>query len=59
MTKRIAAVVLWFYITLVIWNVIAFVTGLSVLFGPVVATAVTAFIAGDPMHRIWWRNPQA
>ncbi len=53
MTRRIAALLLWFYVILVAWNIVAFMTGQSVLLGPVVATAVTAVIAGDPMHKIW------
>ena len=53
MTKRVVAAFLWFYIVWVAWNVVAYVTGLSILFGPVVAAAVAAFIACDPMHRIW------
>lgn len=53
MSKRIASVFLWFYVTWVAWNVVAFMTGLSVMWGPVVAAAVSAFVAGDPMHRIW------
>ncbi len=53
MTRRLVALFLWFYVMVVAWNFIAFYTGLSVLLGPVLATAVTAFVVGDPMHRIW------
>jgi hypothetical protein len=53
MTKRLAALFLWFYVMVVAWNFVAFYTGLSVLLGPVFATAVTAFVVGDPMRRIW------
>lgn len=53
MVKRVVVALLWFYVVWVGWNVVAYVTGLSIFLGPVVAAAVSAFIAGDPMHRIW------
>jgi hypothetical protein len=53
MVKRVVAALLWFYIAWVGWNVVAYVTGLSIFYGPVFAAAVAAFVAGDPMHRIW------
>jgi len=56
MVKRIAAAMLWFYVTWYAWNVFAWMLGLPELAGPVIAAAVAAFIAGDPMHRIWSRT---
>jgi putative Ca2+/H+ antiporter (TMEM165/GDT1 family) len=53
MAKRVVAVFLWFYVIMGVWNAVAYMTGLSVLFGPVVAAAVAALIVGDPTHRIW------
>jgi hypothetical protein len=53
MIKRMAAALLWFYIAWVGWNVVAYAAGLSIFLGPIVAATVAAFIAGDPMHRIW------
>lgn len=53
MAKRILALVLWFYATWMVWTALAAFTGVSLLLGPVVASLVTAFIVGDPMHKIW------
>jgi len=53
MTKRIAAALLWFYSTWCAWTLIVVLTGWTPFIGPVIATAVSAFIAGDPMHRVW------
>jgi len=53
MVKRIVAALLWFYVIWAAWNAITLVTGWSVFLGPVIAAAVSAVIAGDPMHRIW------
>ena len=49
MTKRIVSVFLWFYVTLVIWNALAYMTGLSILFGPVAATAAMRAVTVVPM----------
>jgi hypothetical protein len=56
MKKRITASVLWFLVTWYAWNVLAWMLGLPELAGPVIAAAVAAFIAGDPMHLIWSRT---
>ncbi len=56
MIKRALSALLWFVAASYTWNVIAWVTDLPVLAGPVVAVAVAAFIAVDPMHRIWPRT---
>jgi hypothetical protein len=53
MIKRVAAALLWFYATWYAWNVIAAFTGMTELAGPVLAAAVAAFLAGDPLGRIW------
>jgi hypothetical protein len=53
MIKRSLAALVWFYVAWVGWNVVAYMTGWSILLGPVVATMVSALVAGDPMHRIW------
>ena len=53
MIKRIAAALLWFYVVWAAWNAVVLVTGWSILLGPVIAAAVSAVIAGDPMHSIW------
>ncbi len=51
--KRIAAALLWFLATWWTWALVAVLTGSTPFLGPVIATAVSAFVAGDPMHRIW------
>ena len=55
MKKRVAAGLLWFYVTWYAWAVIASFVGLTDLVGPVLAALVAALLAGDPMHRIWSR----
>ena len=56
MKKRIVVAILWFYATWVAWAMVAQVMGFTDLIGPVLGTALAAFIAGDPMHRIWSRS---
>ncbi len=53
MTKRMAAALLWFMTGWYAWALIAATFGLTPLFGPVLGTILAAFVAGDPMHRIW------
>jgi hypothetical protein len=53
MVKRVVAALLWFYITWVLWNVVAYATGVSIFFGPVLGFAAAAVIAGDPFKVIW------
>ncbi len=53
MTKRIAAALLWFFAGWYAWAFIASVGDLTPLWGPVLGATLAAFIAGDPMHRIW------
>jgi len=53
MKKRVVAGLLWFYVTWLGWGVLASVTGIPDLLGPVAGLAVAALIAGDPSGRIW------
>ena len=53
MKKRLAAALLWFYVTWYAWALVASLMGVTELAGPVLGAALAAFIAGDPMHRIW------
>jgi hypothetical protein len=57
MKKRLLATVLWFYVTWYGWSILADMTGLPVMLGPVVGLAVAAFVALDPMHRFWTKEP--
>ena len=56
MKKRLAAALLWFYVTWYAWALVVSITGMPELVGPVLGAALAAFIAGDPMHRIWSRQ---
>jgi hypothetical protein len=53
MTKRLTAALLWFVTGWYAWALIAATFGLTPFFGPVIGATLAAFIAGDPMHRIW------
>jgi hypothetical protein len=53
MTKRVAAALLWFLAGWCAWGLIAALTSVSPLFGPVLGAAIAALVAGDPMHKIW------
>ncbi len=53
MKKRVAVALLWFYATWVAWAMVAQLTGLSDLAGPVIGAAAAALFAGDPLRRIW------
>jgi hypothetical protein len=57
MLKRLLASVLWFYATWYGWSILADMTGLPDMLGPVLGLALAAFIGLDPMHRIWTRRP--
>ena len=59
MKKRVAAAMLWFYVTWYAWAILAQAAGFPVLAGPVLGAAVAALIAGDPMHRIWNRGTES
>jgi hypothetical protein len=58
MKKRVAVALLWFYVTWYAWAMVASLTGLTELAGPVLGAALAALIAGDPMHRIWSRGTE-
>jgi len=53
MKKRILATALWFYAAWYAWSILADMTGMPGLLGPVVAVAIGAFVGLDPLHRIW------
>ncbi len=55
MKKRIAASLLWFYCTWWAWAMIAALTGLPALAGPVIGAAVAALVGVDPFEKIWPR----
>ena len=57
MKKRLFATVLWFYATWYGWSILANMTGMPAMLGPVVALAVAVVIGLDPMHRIWTKQP--
>ena len=59
MKKRVAAALLWFYATWVVWTMVAQFVGMSELLGPVLGVAAGLLAAGDPTHRIWVRAPEA
>lgn len=59
MKKRVLAALLWFYAAWYAWSVFAWMVGLPELLGPVAGAAVAAFIAGDPLGRIWQRREVA
>ena len=58
MKKRLVAALLWFYVTWYAWAFVASLTGVTDLAGPVLGAALAAFVAGDPMHRIWSRGTE-
>ena len=51
--KRTAAGLLWFFAGWCIWAALSAACELTPLFGPVLGATLAAFVAGDPMHRIW------
>lgn len=53
MKRRIAAALLWFYVGWLAWSIIAWVTALPEVGGPILGTVLAALFAGDPMGRIW------
>ena len=57
MKKRLLATVLWFYATWYGWSILADMTGMPGLAGPVIGLAVAVFVGMDPMHRIWTKRP--
>lgn len=55
MKKRVAASLLWFYCSWWAWAMIAALTGLPALAGPVIGAAVAALVGVDPFEKIWPR----
>lgn len=55
MTKRWIAAALWLFAGWYAGNFISSATGVSLLLGPALGTALAVLIAGDPFHVIWAR----
>lgn len=53
MIKRTLASLLWFYVTWYAWNIVADLTGLTVLAGPILGFVAGWFVAVDPLGKIW------
>ncbi|HYM83967.1 MAG TPA: hypothetical protein VEY67_07445 [Candidatus Dormibacteraeota bacterium] len=53
MKKRVAAAVLWLFAGWYAGAFIAWMLGISSVFGPVLGIAAAALIAGDPLQVIW------
>ena len=53
MLKRVLAALLWFYAGWYGGNILADLTGVTLLLGPVIGAAAAALVAGDPRHIIW------
>jgi hypothetical protein len=56
MSKRAAASLLWFAAILVGYEIAWSLTGIPRAFGPIIATAVSAFVGVDPA-RLFWPRP--
>ena len=55
MSKRVVAALLWFGVTWFGYEIVWSLTGVPRAMGPVVATAIAAFVAIDPMTLFWPR----
>ena len=53
MTKRASAALLWYLATWVGFEILGSLTGIPRAIGPIVATAVSAFVGVDPAGLIW------
>jgi hypothetical protein len=53
MKKRAAAGVLWFYAGWYAWAMVASLVGLPGALGPIVGAGLGAFVALDPIGRVW------
>ena len=53
MTKRWLAAALWLSAGWYVGNYISAFTGVSMLLGPALGTALALLFAGDPFHVIW------
>jgi hypothetical protein len=56
MKKRVVAALLWFYTGSCVGSVLAYVLGVSVVLGPIMAVAAAALFAGDRRRIIWSRQ---
>src|SRR4051812_27670013 len=56
MKKRALAAVLWFYSCWYLGAMVAHLSGLSEVLGPIFGTAAAAIVAGDPRGLIWNRQ---
>jgi hypothetical protein len=59
MKKRIAAAFLWFYVGWYAGALIADISGISPVLGPLLGATAAALIAGDPRRIIWAARPSA
>lgn len=57
MNKRVASALMWFIVGWYGWAFIAAATGLPPALGLVLGTILAAFVAGDPLHRVWTEQP--
>jgi hypothetical protein len=53
MTKRAAVALLWYAAIWVGYEIVWSMTGIPRAFGPIIATAVSAFVAVDPAGLFW------
>lgn len=53
MVKRIIATPLWFIAIWGLWDLVAFMSGAPTAVGPMLAVAVSGFVALDPAHLFW------
>jgi hypothetical protein len=51
--RRIVAAPLWFMATLMLYEIVIYVTGGPHQLGPVLAGMTALLVAIDPLHRIW------
>ncbi len=51
--RRIVAAPLWFVATLMMYELVIYVTGGPHQLGPVVGATLAFLVAVDPLHRIW------
>lgn len=58
MVKRLVAVPTWFFAVWVFYELIWSLTGAPRVVGPILATAVTAFVAVDPAGLFWPRSAE-
>jgi hypothetical protein len=53
MPKRVVASLLWYAAVWVAYEIVWSLTGIPRAFGPIIATAVSAFVAVDPAGLFW------